>query len=103
MPPIPLCMRCAISRKIMINPAMAADGGIYERENILSWFRAGNVTSPVTRDILPTREVRPVAHLKEMIDEYLYLRHKVQQQQSDWQEYLEKQQDKATRKLAQKK
>mmetsp|Transcript_35697 Transcript_35697/g.94582 ORF Transcript_35697/g.94582 Transcript_35697/m.94582 type:complete len:333 (-) Transcript_35697:224-1222(-) len=103
MPPIPRCMRCPISQKLMVTPAVAADGAIYERDNILSWFRAGNATSPVTHNLLPTQEVHQVSRLKDMIEEYLKLRDNVQQQQTEWREYIEMREHKANRKLAQSK
>mmetsp|Transcript_35698 Transcript_35698/g.94586 ORF Transcript_35698/g.94586 Transcript_35698/m.94586 type:complete len:337 (-) Transcript_35698:212-1222(-) len=103
MPPIPRCMRCPISQKLMVTPAVAADGAIYERDNILSWFRAGNATSPVTHNLLPTQEVHQVSRLKDMIEEYLKLRDNVQQQQTEWREYIERREHKANRKLAQSK
>ena len=39
---------CPITRDIMFNPVMAADGHTYEHSAILEWLKDGNEVSPKT-------------------------------------------------------
>eukprot|EP00947_MAST-08B_sp_MAST-8B-sp1_P002102 g2102.t1 len=65
-PPEDMC--CSITRLIMADPVVAADGNNYEREAILKWFESKN-TSPLTN--LPMSAVlHPNRYLKNQIDEW---------------------------------
>mmetsp|Transcript_101965 Transcript_101965/g.263532 ORF Transcript_101965/g.263532 Transcript_101965/m.263532 type:complete len:278 (+) Transcript_101965:61-894(+) len=103
LPPIPRAILCPLDRRIIVDPVEAADGVIYERENIVSWFRAGNVTSPVTKERLSSQELRPSDAMQNMIEEYLNLREVAQAQQDEWKEYVVWREQKFAMKAAQKK
>lgn len=45
-------LRCPISLKIMKNPVRTKHGFVYERKNIEKWFACGNVTEPMTNQLL---------------------------------------------------
>ncbi|CAF1333261.1 unnamed protein product [Didymodactylos carnosus] len=49
---------CCISKQILRDPVVAADGFTYEREQILHWFQHSN-RSPMTNEELDTLEVKP--------------------------------------------
>ncbi|XP_056145600.1 WD repeat, SAM and U-box domain-containing protein 1-like [Lampris incognitus] len=55
---------CPITRELMKDPVIAADGYSYEREAIESWIRAKNRTSPMTNLPLQTTMVTPNRSLK---------------------------------------
>lgn len=53
------CLLCPITHEPMIEPVMAADGQVYEREAIETWFRH-QVTSPMTNMELPNLSLIPI-------------------------------------------
>ncbi|KAM3861957.1 WD repeat, SAM and U-box domain-containing protein 1-like [Diretmus argenteus] len=55
---------CPITRDLMKDPVIAADGYSYEREAIESWIRAKNKSSPMTNLPLQTTLVTPNRSLK---------------------------------------
>ncbi|XP_015258023.1 PREDICTED: WD repeat, SAM and U-box domain-containing protein 1-like [Cyprinodon variegatus] len=55
---------CPISRELMKDPVIAADGYSYERESIESWIRGKNKTSPMTNLPLKTTLLTPNRSLK---------------------------------------
>ncbi|KAL7384467.1 hypothetical protein ABVT39_002856 [Epinephelus coioides] len=55
---------CPITRELMKNPVIAADGYSYERESIESWIRGDNKTSPMTNLLLQTTLLTPNRSLK---------------------------------------
>lgn len=55
---------CPISREVMKDPVIAADGYSYERESIESWIRGKTKTSPMTNLLLPTTLLTPNRSLK---------------------------------------
>ncbi|XP_023136837.2 WD repeat, SAM and U-box domain-containing protein 1-like isoform X2 [Amphiprion ocellaris] len=55
---------CPISRELMKDPVIAADGYSYERESIESWIRGKNKTSPMTNLLLQTTLLTPNRSLK---------------------------------------
>ncbi|XP_071379119.1 WD repeat, SAM and U-box domain-containing protein 1-like [Centroberyx affinis] len=55
---------CPITRELMKDPVIAADGYSYEREAIESWIRAKNKSSPMTNLPLQTTLVTPNRSLK---------------------------------------
>ncbi|KAM9448130.1 WD repeat, SAM and U-box domain-containing protein 1-like isoform 1-T2 [Salvelinus alpinus] len=58
---------CPITREVMKDPVIAADGYSYEREAIESWISAKNHSSPMTNLPLPTTLVMPNRSLKTAI------------------------------------
>ncbi|XP_058472348.1 WD repeat, SAM and U-box domain-containing protein 1-like [Solea solea] len=55
---------CPITRELMKDPVIAADGYSYERESIESWIRGKNRTSPMTNLLLQTTLLTPNRSLK---------------------------------------
>ncbi|XP_047456012.1 WD repeat, SAM and U-box domain-containing protein 1-like [Mugil cephalus] len=55
---------CPITRELMKDPVIAADGFSYERESIESWIRGENKTSPMTNLPLQTTLLTPNRSLK---------------------------------------
>ncbi|XP_028249540.1 WD repeat, SAM and U-box domain-containing protein 1-like isoform X1 [Parambassis ranga] len=55
---------CPITRELMKDPVIAADGYSYERESIESWIRGKNKTSPMTNLPLQTTMLTPNRFLK---------------------------------------
>ncbi|KAI3356189.1 hypothetical protein L3Q82_017447 [Scortum barcoo] len=55
---------CPITRELMKDPVIAADGYSYERESIECWIRAKNKTSPMTNLPLQTTLLTPNRSLK---------------------------------------
>ena len=60
---------CPISKQIMRNPVLAADGHFYERNEITRWFKTKK-SSPLTRKYIKT-VVQTSIPLKIFIDDYL--------------------------------
>ncbi|XP_028991610.1 WD repeat, SAM and U-box domain-containing protein 1-like isoform X2 [Betta splendens] len=58
---------CPISRELMKDPVIAADGYSYERESIESWIRGRNKSSPMTNLPLQTTLLTPNRSLKTAI------------------------------------
>ena len=70
----------------MTDPVVTCDGHVYERAAIQDWFvsrRAGQLISPVTGAILPSRNLTAEVPLKRAIDEYLTLRPELQRVELD--------------------
>uniref|UniRef100_A0A665UWC2 WD repeat, SAM and U-box domain-containing protein 1 n=1 Tax=Echeneis naucrates TaxID=173247 RepID=A0A665UWC2_ECHNA len=55
---------CPITRELMKDPVIAADGYSYERDSIESWIKGKNKTSPMTNLPLPTTLLTPNRSLK---------------------------------------
>ncbi|XP_035029910.1 WD repeat, SAM and U-box domain-containing protein 1 isoform X1 [Hippoglossus stenolepis] len=55
---------CPITRELMRDPVISADGYSYERESIESWIRGKNKTSPMTNLPLQTTLLTPNRSLK---------------------------------------
>lgn len=60
---------CPITREIMENPVVAADGFSYELTAIKSWLNQHN-TSPITRETLTHKNLTPNLHLRSLIGEF---------------------------------
>ena len=60
---------CPITHELPVQPVMAKDGKIYEREAILEWFRKkdGDATSPSTGKVIDT-ELVPVVQVRNNIE-----------------------------------
>lgn len=83
LPPAPVCFLCPISRQIMDEPVIAADGVAYDKEHILAHFRSGGRRSPSTQALLTSLEVHASAQLKEAIHGYVALCQQAEQQWDD--------------------
>ena len=70
--PIPPCPRdylCSITKELMRDPVVAADGHSYERQAIEHWLRSsGKLRSPVTNEELRHRQVVPNHSLNTLIE-----------------------------------
>ncbi|KAK4788359.1 hypothetical protein SAY86_019678 [Trapa natans] len=62
---------CPISRMIMQEPAVAADGHTYEKEALISWFSTGSNISPKTNLPLPHLDLIPNYTFRSFIQEWL--------------------------------
>ncbi|XP_052123852.1 uncharacterized WD repeat-containing protein alr3466-like [Frankliniella occidentalis] len=63
---------CPITREVMRDPVVCADGFTYERAAIEEWFLSGKLTSPMTNSTLPSLAYRRHSQLKRAISEFLY-------------------------------
>jgi len=62
---------CPITRSVMENPSLAADGYTYEDNAIRQWLRENrHGTSPITRDKLAHRELIPNRALRSAIEDW---------------------------------
>uniref|UniRef100_UPI0037E87B67 WD repeat, SAM and U-box domain-containing protein 1-like n=1 Tax=Semicossyphus pulcher TaxID=241346 RepID=UPI0037E87B67 len=61
---------CPITRELMKDPVIAADGYSYERDSIESWIRGKNKTSPMTNLPLHTTLLTPNRSLKMAISRW---------------------------------
>ena len=59
---------CPISREIMIDPVITADGMTYEKEEIKKWLHSHN-TSPLTGSKLENKKLIPNNSLKQVIND----------------------------------
>jgi len=66
----PVWFECPISKEIMADPVIAADGHTYEREQIQQWL-ARNRTSPMTGARMASRDLVPNHHLRSQIQAFL--------------------------------
>ena len=62
---------CPVTRQIMRDPVVAADGQSYERAAIEAFLRAGNTTSPVTGQRLAHPGLTPNAALAAAISQFM--------------------------------
>ena len=62
-------LRCPITQELPLDPVIAKDGKIYEREAILEWFRKkdGDATSPSTGKVIGT-ELVPAVQVRNTIE-----------------------------------
>lgn len=66
---IPKEFFCPITKEIMTDPVVAADGFTYERSAILEWLEGGNTRSPMTNEELEHALLMPNVTLRNMIRE----------------------------------
>jgi serine/threonine protein kinase len=66
----PESFRCPITRELMRDPVVCADGHSYERSDIERWLRLRG-TSPKTGAVLESRHVLPNHALRNSIEEHL--------------------------------
>lgn len=55
---------CPITLEAVVDPVLAEDGHVYERNAIEAWFAKGRKTSPVTNEPLASARVTPVYALR---------------------------------------
>ncbi|XP_074298448.1 U-box domain-containing protein 21-like [Silene latifolia] len=67
---IPNNFRCPISLDMMKDPVTLSTGITYDRESIEKWIEAGNVTCPVTNQVLRTLDPIPNHTLRRMIQDW---------------------------------
>ncbi|CAF1306158.1 unnamed protein product [Adineta steineri] len=65
---------CCITKGILRDPVVAADGFTYEREAILNWFKQSN-RSPMTNQELENQEVKPNHAIKSILKSLAELNH----------------------------
>jgi ankyrin repeat protein len=70
---------CPLSRMIFLDPVMASDGIIYERQMIEKWL-ADNDTSPITRGAMG-RTLTPIISIKQLVSKLLEDNEDLQQEQ----------------------
>ncbi|GJP48983.1 hypothetical protein CLOM_g8252 [Closterium sp. NIES-68] len=64
------CFFCPLTKEVMQDPVLAADGHTYERAAIAKWLAEGNSTSPMTQELLPNTDVMPNHAIRAMITEW---------------------------------
>ncbi|XP_057544107.1 U-box domain-containing protein 21-like [Amaranthus tricolor] len=67
---IPNHFRCPISLDIMKDPVTLSTGITYDRESIEKWIDAGNVTCPMTKQVLKSLEPIPNHSIRSMIQDW---------------------------------
>ncbi len=67
---VPRGCKCPITKAIMRDPVVAADGHTYEKSAIEVWFAAGNNKSPMTNETLAHKFLLPNYNTKQTIAEY---------------------------------
>ncbi|XP_057807238.1 U-box domain-containing protein 21 [Salvia miltiorrhiza] len=67
---VPTHFQCPISLELMKDPVSLATGITYDRESIDKWLDAGNVTCPVTNQVLRNSDQIPNHALRKMIQEW---------------------------------
>lgn len=64
---IPLKYICPLSGRLIKKPVKTSDGDIFDREAIEEWFKAGNVTNPISGQDLKNYDLFPEIVLREEI------------------------------------
>lgn len=67
---IPTHFRCPISLDIMKDPVTMSTGITYDRESIEKWLEAGNMTCPMTKQVLRTLDPVPNHTIRRMIQDW---------------------------------
>lgn len=67
---VPNHFRCPISLDMMKDPVTLSTGITYDRESIEKWIEAGNVTCPMTNQVLKTLEPIPNHMIRRMIQDW---------------------------------
>merc|ERR1719215_1654529 len=93
LPPVPQCFLCPLSKQVLQDPVIAADGVTYERERISAHIGQGGVISPSTGQPLESNVLRNNEELKAAIEGYMVLRGEIVQQwqgvETDVMQYLQ--------------
>ncbi|KAJ8443078.1 hypothetical protein Cgig2_004283 [Carnegiea gigantea] len=67
---IPTHFRCPISLDMMKDPVTMSTGITYDRESIEKWLEAGNMTCPMTKQVLRTLDPVPNHTIRRMIQDW---------------------------------
>ncbi|KNA26108.1 hypothetical protein SOVF_000450 [Spinacia oleracea] len=67
---VPNHFRCPISLDMMKDPVTLSTGISYDRESIEKWIEAGNITCPMTNQVLRTLEPIPNHTIRRMIQDW---------------------------------
>lgn len=67
---IPSHFRCPISLDLMKDPVTLATGITYDRQSIETWIESGNVTCPITNQVLRNLEPIPNHTIRKMIQDW---------------------------------
>ncbi|CAF1684851.1 unnamed protein product, partial [Adineta ricciae] len=65
-------LKCPITYEFFRDPVIGADGHTYERENITVWIQKHG-TSPITREPMDLKSLRPNFIVKKMVEDFLSL------------------------------
>lgn len=65
-------LKCPITHELFRDPVIGSDGHTYERKNIKEWIKRSG-TSPITREPMDLKSLRPNYIVKKMVDEFLSL------------------------------
>ncbi|CAF3963746.1 unnamed protein product [Rotaria magnacalcarata] len=65
-------LKCPITHELFCDPVIGADGHTYERKNITAWIKR-NASSPITREHMDLKSLRPNYIVKKMVAEFLSL------------------------------
>lgn len=68
---IPHEFLCPITHEIMREPVTCSDGYTYERNAISEWFMSGRYTSPMTNELLTTKDYVFNIELRKKIYEFI--------------------------------
>jgi len=63
-------LTCPITFELFVDPVLASDGHTYERSAIVEWIKYHNATSPMTRQTLNMKELKPNRIVKQLADQY---------------------------------
>ena len=63
-------LTCPITLELFVNPVLASDGYTYERSAIVEWIKHHNGTSPMTRQTIQIKELKPNRIVKQIADQY---------------------------------
>jgi hypothetical protein len=67
---LPVHFRCPISLDLMKDPVTLSTGITYDRESIEAWIEAGNVTCPISNQVLTSVELVPNHTIRNMIQDW---------------------------------
>ena len=75
--------QCPVTRATMVAPVVCADGQVYDRSGIQSWFDRGFTTSPMTNTSLPHLGLLPVPAFKNAIAEFVAWKKECEEEKND--------------------
>jgi hypothetical protein len=63
-------LSCPITLELFVDPVLADDGHTYERAALVEWVKNHNGTSPITRQPIKIKELKPNRIVKQLADQY---------------------------------
>lgn len=63
-------LTCPITLELFIDPVVADDGHTYERSAIIEWIKNHHETSPMTRQTIKLKDLKPNNIIKQLADQY---------------------------------